>query len=62
MGITSAWLIVRRPSLWIASSTSSLVNLFNNDEPAAFGWTALISPERPIPCERNEWRRATKEE
>ena len=31
------------------SNAKADVNLSINEEPAALGWTAVISPERPIP-------------
>ena len=38
------------PAIFNESSTSLLVILLSRLEPAALGCTAVISPDRPIPC------------
>lgn len=42
----------RLPAIFRTSRTIALANLATKEEPAAFGWTAAISPDLPIPCER----------
>lgn len=45
---TNVWLS-SIPASFITSKTTELVSLFKRLEPAAFGWTAEMSPDRPIP-------------
>lgn len=37
------------PEILIASNTKALASAFIKEDPAALGWTDLISPDRPMP-------------
>ena len=52
IGMMAHFFINVRPLILSKSTTSSFVNLLNIEEPTAFGWTSVISPLRPIPCEK----------
>lgn len=38
-----------RPESFRTSSTTALVSLLSRLDPAALGWTAAMSPDRPMP-------------
>ena len=43
----------------MTSRANELASLAIKDEPAALGWIAAISPDRPIPCPKWKCRSAT---
>ena len=59
-GTTSAAPTSFMPATSSASAASRWVSLASREEPAALGCSAAMSPERPMPCARPQWRRATR--
>ncbi len=52
IGAKKQLLMVKMPLSFKKSMRSSLVRRFRIDEPTAFGWTSVISPDLPIPWEK----------
>lgn len=47
------------PAMRSASPASAAPSFARSELPAAFGCSAAMSPDRPTPCARRKWRRAT---
>ena len=59
IGTKNASATERTPHVLMTSQSILLVSFIRMLLPAAFGWIAVMSPERPIPCPKWKWRCAT---